>query len=68
MFLSGTATIIIMQIGLWIIKAFLQYISEKVEKNTLGVSKKILHFKHFNTTASDDALEIKTSNLGDLFV
>ena len=39
-----------------------------MEQFNLGVSNKMLQFKTFNTTASGDALEIKTSDLGDLFV
>ena len=39
-----------------------------MEQFTLGVSKKMLQFKHFNTTASGNVLEIGTSDLGDLFV
>ena len=68
MLLSGTATIIIMKIGLCCSKAFLKYICEQVEHFNLGVSKKILQFENFNTTASGDSLEIKYSDLEDLFV
>ena len=39
-----------------------------MEQFTLGVSKKMLQFENFNTTASGDSLEVKPSDLEDLFV
>ena len=68
MFLTGTATIIILRICRWSSKAFLEFIREKVEHFTLGGSNKMLQFEYFNTTASVDTLEIKISELGYLFI
>ena len=66
--LSGTDTIFIIWIGCWSSEDFFEYIREQVEQFTLGVSNKISQFEHLNTTASGDTLEIRTSDLGDLFV
>ena len=38
-----------MRIGRWSSEAFLEYIREQIEQFTLGVSKKMLQFKNFNT-------------------
>ena len=67
MFLAGTRTIIIMRIGRWSSEAFLEYIREQVEQFTLGVSKNMLRFEHFNTTESEDP-DLLAEELGELFI
>ena len=67
MFLAGTATIIIMRIGRWSSEAFLEYIREQIEQFTLGVSKDMLRFEHFNTTDSE-ITEPRKADLGELFI
>ena len=67
MFLAGTRTIIIMRIGRWSSEAFLEYIREQVEQFTLGVSKNMLRFEHFNTTESEDP-DLLSEELEELFI
>ena len=68
MFLSGVATIIIMRIGRWSSEAFLEYIREQVEQFTLGVSKRMLQFEHFNTINSSSVDIEKSSELNSIFI
>ena len=44
-FLSGTPVIIVMRVGIWSIKSFLEYIREQVEYFTFGVSQRMLKFE-----------------------
>ena len=47
MFLSKTSTIIMIRVRRWSSKAFLEYIREQVQDNTVGISENILDFESF---------------------
>ena len=47
MFLSKTSTIIIMRVGHWSSKAFLEYIREQVQDFTAGISENTIKFEAF---------------------
>ena len=47
MFLSGTSVIIIMRVGRWSSKAFLEYIRDQVKSFTVGVSSNMLKYESF---------------------
>ena len=53
MFLSGTPTIIIMRVGRWLSKAFLEYIRDQVETFTYGVSRRMIKCEKFFDLNSD---------------
>ena len=68
MFLSGTSVIIIMKVGHWSSKAFLEYIREQVETFTLEVSQGMLKFEEFFNLNSERKTEsthqvLKTKNI-----
>ena len=57
-----------MRIRCWSSEAFLEYIREQVEQFTLGVSKRMLQFEHFNTINSSSADVENSNELNPIFL